>query len=102
MIVSVMYQIGAGNRFDLDYYLKTHMPLVDARWAQYGLKSARVLRGIGSPSGDPARHHIIALLDFDTLDAFKAAAAAHGAEVLGDVPNFTDVQPDIQFSEVVA
>ncbi|HET6307244.1 MAG TPA: EthD family reductase [Rhodopila sp.] len=101
MIVSVMYQIGAGNRFDLDYYMKTHIPLVDARWAPYGLKSVRVLRGIGTPSGDPAGHHIIALLDFGSLDAFKAAAEAHGAEVLGDVPKFTDVQPDIQFNEVV-
>jgi len=30
--------------------------------------------------------HIIALLDFESLDAFKAAATAHGKEVLGDIP----------------
>jgi uncharacterized protein (TIGR02118 family) len=99
MIVSVMYQIGPSQKFDLDYYIKTHMPLVGSLWGPAGLKEAQVLRGIGSPSGDPAGYHIIALLNFESVDAFKAAAAAHGKEVLGDIPNFTDVQPAIQFND---
>jgi uncharacterized protein (TIGR02118 family) len=102
MIVSVMYQVGAGQKFDLDYYMKTHVPLVGALWGPAGLKGAQVLQGVGSPSGDPAGYHIIALLDFESLDAFKAAADAHGAEVLGDIPNFTDVQPAIQFNDRLA
>ena len=28
MFVSVMYQVGAGQKFDLDYYMKTHVPMV--------------------------------------------------------------------------
>jgi uncharacterized protein (TIGR02118 family) len=99
MIVSVMYQIGAGNRFDLDYYLKKHMPLVSSVWTQMGLKEARVLRGTGSPAGGAAAYHVIALLDFDSLDQFTAAADAHGAAIFGDIPNFTDVQPAIQFND---
>jgi uncharacterized protein (TIGR02118 family) len=99
MIVSVMYQVGSGHKFDLDYYMKTHVPLVGSLWGSFGLKEARILQGIGSPSGDPAGFHIIALLDFESLDGFKAAAAAHGKEVLGDIPNFTDVQPAIQFND---
>jgi len=27
---------------------------------------------------------------------------AHGAEVMGDLPNFTNVTPEVQISEVVA
>jgi uncharacterized protein (TIGR02118 family) len=101
MIVSVMYQIGSGQKFDLDYYMKTHIPLVGSRWGSAGLKGSQVLRGIGSPSGDPAMYHIIALLDFESLDAFKAAAEAHGKEIFADIPNFTNVQPSIQFNERV-
>ncbi|WP_216856023.1 EthD family reductase [Acidisphaera sp. S103] len=102
MIVSVMYQVGPGHKFDLDYYMKTHVPLVGRLWGSSGLKGAQVLQGAGSPSGDPAMFHIIALLDFESLDAFKSAAAAHGKEVLGDIPNFTDVQPTIQFNDRLA
>jgi uncharacterized protein (TIGR02118 family) len=94
-----MYQVGPSQKFDVDYYLKTHMPLVGSLWTSLGLKEAQVLRGIGSPSGDPAVQHIIALLDFASVDAFKAAADAHGKEIFADIPNFTDVQPSIQFNE---
>lgn len=102
MIVSVMYQVGPNQKFDLDYYMKSHIPLVSSLWKSAGLKGAQVMRGTGSPSGDPAPYHIIALLDFESLDAFKAAAAANGKEVFADIPNFTDVQPAIQFNERVS
>ena len=99
MIVSVMYQVGQGQKFDLDYYMKSHIPLVGSLFGPAGMKSAQILQGVGSPSGSGAAYHIIALLDFDSFDTFKAAADAHGAAVFGDIPNFTDVQPVIQFNE---
>jgi uncharacterized protein (TIGR02118 family) len=97
-----MYHVGPGQKFDLDYYMKSHIPMAGKLWGPAGLKGAQVLQGVGSPSGDPAGQHIIALLDFDSVDAFKAAAAAHGKEVLGDIANFTDVQPAIQFNDRLA
>lgn len=33
VLISVMYPGGAGTRFDMDYYLKKHMPLVSERWS---------------------------------------------------------------------
>jgi uncharacterized protein (TIGR02118 family) len=97
-----MYQVGTANTFDLDYYMKTHMPLVGSLWGPMGLKEARVLRGTGSPGGGPAAWHVIALLDFDSLDSFTAAANAHGTAIFADIPNFTDVQPAIQFNDRLA
>lgn len=102
MIVTVMYQIGAGQRFDLDYYMRSHIPLVSSLFGPAGLKGAQVLKGTGSPSGGPAPYHVIALLDFESPDAFKAAVDAHGTKVFGDIPKFTDVQPTIQFNDRLA
>jgi uncharacterized protein (TIGR02118 family) len=102
MNVSVMYPVGAGQKFDLDYYMKTHVPLVGSLTGPAGLKGAQVLQGIGSPNGDPAGYPIIALVDFEFLDPFKAAADAHGPAVFGDIPNFTDGQPVIHFNERLA
>jgi len=101
MIVSVMYQVGPKQKFDLGYYMKTHIPMVESLFGPIGLKGAQVLQGIGSPSGGPATYHVIALLDFESVDAFKGALDAHGAAVMGDIPNFTDAQPAIQFNNRV-
>ncbi len=102
MIVSVMYPVGPGQKFDTDYYMKSHIPLVNSLFGPLGLKHTQVLQGTGSPSGDPAGFLVIALLDFESAGAFKSAVDAHGAAVFGDIPKFTDVQPAIQFNDRLA
>jgi len=37
---------------------------------------------------------------FDTADNFMAAFLPHAAELQGDMPNYTDIEPIIQISEV--
>ena len=97
MIVSVMYP-ATGKKFDLDYYLNKHVPMVQRLWGPLGLKGAQVLRGTGAPSG-AATYQLMALLDFGSLAQFQEAAKQHGKEVMGDIANFTDVQPVVQFNE---
>jgi len=100
ILVSVMYPTGA--KFDTDYYLKTHMPLVKDRWGPHGLKSAQVLRGAAKPDGSAPDYQMIALLTFGSLDDFKAAGKAHGREVFADIANFTDAQAVVQINDVLA
>ncbi|WP_458756972.1 EthD family reductase [Afipia sp. TerB] len=99
--VTVMYPAGADTRFDIDYYLKKHMPLVKERWTQHGLKDARVLRGAGKPDGNAADYQMMALLTFGSLDDFKAAGKAHGKEIFADIPNFTNAQAVVQINDVL-
>ncbi len=96
ILVSVMYP--AGPRFDHDYYLKTHMPLVRERWSGLGLHEATVVTGQGTPDGGAAPFQVIALLKFESADAFAKAAAAHGAEIFADIPNFTEAQAQVQIN----
>ena len=96
ILVTVMYPGGSGSNFDMDYYLKRHMPLVRERWSPMGLHDATVVKGVGTPDGQPAPYPVMALLKWDTADAFKAAAAEHGEEIFGDIPKFTNVQPAVQ------
>ncbi len=101
MIVMVMYQIGPNNRFDLQYYMQKHIPLVRTLWGSVGLTRLQVLKGLAAPTGEPAAFAYVAVLDFESLDAFKAAAEAHGNDVMRDIANFTDVQPTLQFNEAL-
>jgi uncharacterized protein (TIGR02118 family) len=37
----------------------------------------------------------------DSVEGFQAAMQEHGAEILGDIANYTDIAPVVQVSEVV-
>lgn len=97
--VTVMYPNTPGSKFDMDYYLGTHGPLVHKCWDGMGLKSLKAVKGQGTPDPKtPAPYQVIAILSFESLDAFQKAVAAKGTDVMGDIPKFTDVQPVIQVS----
>ena len=98
ILVSVMYP--AGPRFDMDYYLGHHMPLVRERWSPMGLHEAKVVRGLGTPDGKPAPFQVMALLTWESADAFAKAAGRHGAEIFGDIPKFTDAEAAVQINEL--
>lgn len=98
VIVSVMYQ--ARGQFDHAYYMGTHIPLVRERWGSMGLQGIEVLRGTPGPDGAAPTYDAVALLRFEGMDAFKAAAAAHAKEIFADIPRFTPVQPVVQFNAV--
>jgi hypothetical protein len=44
---------------------------------------------------------VIALLTFDSAADVDQAVARHGAEILGDIANFSSVQPVNQINEAV-
>ena len=98
--VAVMYP--AGDAFDLSYYMQTHIPLVKRLWEGMGLQNIQVLRGMPGPDGTGPVYSHLALLTFQSMDSFKAAAGQHGGEIFADIPNFTQAKPNIQFSETVA
>jgi uncharacterized protein (TIGR02118 family) len=40
-------------------------------------------------------------LFFETTDQVHAAFSAHGREIMGDIKNYTDIQPTFQIAEVL-
>jgi uncharacterized protein (TIGR02118 family) len=98
--VSVIYPRQDGATFDFDYYENTHLPLVARLWADAGLTGGEALRGIAGPDGKDAPFLAIGLIQFESIDRFQAAMQGeHAAEVLGDIANFTNVQPILQVNE---
>ncbi len=101
--VSVMYPSGEGKKFDHAYYAKTHMALVHARLDRLGLRRTEVDRGLGGGApGAPAPYAAVGHVYFDSVAAFQTAMKAHGKELFDDVPNFTDITPQVQISEIIA
>ena len=101
--VSVMYPTTEGKKFDYDYYANKHMKgLVHARWGSMGLVKVEVDRGIaGGTPGAPAPYAAVGQVYFRSLDDFQKASKAHGKELFADVPNFTDITPQVQIAEII-
>jgi uncharacterized protein (TIGR02118 family) len=86
----VTYPAAAGATFDYDYYLATHMPLVDKHFTPHGMTGWRVMFA----DQPDAPYVAITTLDFADEAAFAAATGApEAATVFADVPNFTTIVP---------
>lgn len=99
--VSVFYPQTEGARFDHDYYARKHMPLVREKLEPFGIVRAEVDRGVAGGPGEPAPFVAAGHLIFDSLDQFQQAFASVGAELMADIPNYTDIEPQFQLSEIV-
>ena len=98
--VSVMYPNTDGGKFDMAYYLKTHIPLVQEKLGP-ALRGASVDLGLGGGQpGSPPAYLAVGHLMFDSLEAFQKGFAEHGKTFMADIPNYTNVQPAILISEV--
>jgi uncharacterized protein (TIGR02118 family) len=99
--VSVMYPNQAGARFDIDYYRTRHMQLVRTHMQPHGLVRTEVLKGLSGTAGQPAPFICIGNLYFETADGYEKGIAASAGALRADIPNFTDVSPVRQISEIL-
>ena len=98
--VSVLYPSKEGSKFDWDYYTTTHMDLVRNRLGSALVKD-EIDRGLGTVEpGAPAPFQVVGHMWFNSMDDMHGAFAQHGAELMGDIPNYTDLQPLFQISEI--
>ena len=101
--ISILYPNTKGARFDLSYYTSTHMPRsIALLGAHPGYKGVSVEHGIaGGIAGTEAAYIALCHYHFDTAENFMAAFTPHAAELQGDMPNYTDIEPVIQINEVL-
>lgn len=99
--VHILYPNNPGVRFDMAYYTDRHMPMVQARIgaACTGFTVDAGMAG-GAP-GQAAPYVAIGALMVTSVEAFGAAMGQHGAEIMGDISNYTDAQPIVQISEIL-
>ena len=99
---SVLYPNGPGKKFDADYYAGSHAKMVKRLLEPLGLVQIGIEKGIATlEPGAPAPYVAIGYLLFNTIEEFQKAMETHGAEIMSDIPNYTDIEPQIQISEVL-
>ena len=55
----------------------------------------------GGTPGAPATYIGMCHVFCDSVESFQAGFGPHAAQIMGDIPNYTDLSPIVQISEVV-
>ena len=93
----VAYAGPKDSRFDREYYVTQHLPLVKKMWGDCGLEtiSAFFPRENATTAGKDTGIIALCLCGFRDDAALREALASAGTPtVMSDVPHFTDLQPD--------
>lgn len=98
--VSVLYPNGGDKKFDIDYYCNKHVPMV-LTLLSGKVKSGAVEEGLaGGAPGAPASYLAMGHLYFDSIEDFQNSFGPNAQQIMSDIPNFTNIEPVIQISQV--
>ncbi|MHB1927719.1 MAG: EthD family reductase [Leptospirillum sp.] len=101
--ISILYPNNKDSWFDFSYYTGTHMPMsIKLLSSHPGFKEVSVERGIGGalPGTEPTFIAMCHFL-FDSVENFLEAFMPNAEALQGDMRNYTDIEPIIQFNKVL-
>lgn len=98
--VAVLYPNGENKTFDIDYYEKTHMPMV-AGFIGKNLKFYEIDKGIaGRRPNDKVSFVAIGYFYINDVAEYNKSIAQNRDAVINDFKNYTNIQPIVQISEI--
>ena len=98
---SIFYPNEEGKKFDMDYYVNSHIPMIQEKLGE-AVKGGAVDQGLaGVNPGSPATYIAMGHLLFDSVEELQSAFGPHMEAIMADIPNYTDIQPSVQISEVI-
>lgn len=95
-------ETGEALKFDMDYYLSGHMPLIEKAWGPFGMKSWHINQVPPTDAlGQSPPYGVITTLYFDNPEDFlKALNGPMKDETAQDVKKFSNVFPSIWVGHV--
>lgn len=100
--LTVLYPAGEGKHFDMDYYLNSHIPMAAGLLGD-AVIGAAVEKGLGGAGpGTPATYAAIGNMYFDSMETFESSFGPNVPAIMADAPNYTNIEPVVQVSEVMA
>lgn len=91
--LAILYPKTDDSTFDMDYYTSTHMPMLAE-----ALGSACL--GWGASAVKSGNWAAMGWAMVESQEAFDAAMATHGAKIMADVANYTNVAPELIIGDV--
>jgi uncharacterized protein (TIGR02118 family) len=98
--LSVLYPNGKGKTFDMEYYIRKHIPMALGLIGE-GAELGAIEMGISGLKPDtPPTYLVMSHIYFDTMEDLEKLFRPNEEEIRRDWPNYTNCDPIIQISEV--
>jgi uncharacterized protein (TIGR02118 family) len=98
--MNVLYPNNDGATFDMDYYLASHIPMLQ-RLLGSALRGCIVEQGLGGRDpGTKAEFAVLCHLRFDSVESFQQAIGPVAEQIQNDVANYASEAPILQLSDV--
>ncbi len=98
--VSIFYPNTEESKFNLEYYVTQHVPMVEKLLKPMGMDKLVVEQAMGTPMpNEPAPFSVIEHLLFNNLEEMEMGMGHYGPNLMRDVANFTNVKPVVQISK---
>lgn len=91
--VTILYPKTDDSTFDMDYYTSTHMPM-------FADALGDACQGWGAVTIGSGKYAAMGWAMVSSQDAYNAAMSEHGAKIMADIPNYTNVRPELLVGEV--
>lgn len=98
--VSVLYPNHPGSHFDVEYYLNTHIPLTNTLLGPIIKELTVDIGSSGTTPGSAPPFAAIFSIACESVESFTSAFMPNVAQLQGDIPNYTNIEPVIQISEI--
>ena len=98
-VLTVLFPNGDDARFDFDYYLGHHVPLVLSLYGK-SIRRYEVLKPADLPGGRKPPYIAITQIWIADREAYNKASPEAAKKFRPDVPNFTNVTPVAQTGEL--
>lgn len=92
--VSVLYPNDPAVRFDMDYYINSHIPLIKEKLGA-ACSNVTFQKGVSGLPGTPAPYGYVCNIFSPSMDEFLNAFGLVSDQLNVDVSNFTDLQPTL-------
>ncbi len=98
--VSIMYPGGKDKTFDMDYYEKSHMPMM-AKLLGKNLEFYEIDKGIsGRTPNDEPPYVAVGYFYCHDVPEYSKSVAKNIDTILNDIKKYTNIQPVILISEI--
>ncbi|RYN46677.1 hypothetical protein AA0118_g12488 [Alternaria tenuissima] len=100
--VTVLFPNTPDAKYDIDYYVNKHMPLIQTLWGRYGVKSWSATKFSNEVDGSPSLYAFGSVVVWEDHEEMKNAFSGPEAkEVMGDIVNFSNKEAVFLIGEVV-
>jgi uncharacterized protein (TIGR02118 family) len=99
--ITLLYRDSEGAHFDFDYYVNNHVPMSRRLLSDCEVSSIEVQKCLRTLDSGKPKVVCIAHVDFETEDGLNKALKVHGATLMADFPNYTNIDPEIYICGVL-